>query len=315
MAFYIDHKIHQHWFHYIQQHGFDSDRCILMNDIDEHQDLGSEAERPQSLRSPILPSQAEQDTHSLTHQPFRSWCRVCQQAKGCGGQHRRQHQQEESVSIIQLDYTFMHDPHQPPQSSGKPHTCATLTAIESTTGLCTAALTSKKGYMPHQTAQLHSWIAKHSFTKSILQADAETALMQLVNTVSTDLKLPTRVSPPYSHQSQGKVERFRRNLFDQLRTTRLQGSKDLKTEPHMLPPEPLPWALPHTLARQNISSRTTAKTTAPTSLVLVRLSLETSATSRLKSYVSRITVKSLESMQIWIGRDLITNKHILALLL
>ena len=37
MAFNIDHKIHQHWAHYIQQHGFDSDRCILMNGIDEHQ--------------------------------------------------------------------------------------------------------------------------------------------------------------------------------------------------------------------------------------------------------------------------------------
>ena len=46
MAFDIDHKIHQHWVHYTQQHRFDSDRCILMNDIKEP--LG-EAERPQSL--------------------------------------------------------------------------------------------------------------------------------------------------------------------------------------------------------------------------------------------------------------------------
>ena len=69
--------------------------------------------------------------------------------------------------------------------------------------------------------------------------------MQLVNTVAADLNLPTRVSPPYSHQSQGKVERFHRNLFDQLHTTRLQWSKDLKVEPHMLPPESLPWALQH----------------------------------------------------------------------
>ena len=71
--------------------------------------------------------------------------------------------------------------------------------------------------------------------------------MQLVSTVATDLKLPTRVSPPYSHQSQGKVERFHRNLFDQLRTTRLQWSKDLNIEPHMLPPESLPWALLHSI--------------------------------------------------------------------
>ena len=69
-------------------------------------------------------------------------------------------------------------------------------AIESTTGLCTAVLTSKKGYTPHQATQLHRWIVKHGFTKSILQSDTETSLMQLVNTVVTDLDLPTRVSPP-----------------------------------------------------------------------------------------------------------------------
>ena len=47
-----------------------------------------------------------------------------------------------------------------------------------------------KGYAPHQAAQLHRWIVKHSFTKSILQSDAETSLTQLVNTVATDLNLP-----------------------------------------------------------------------------------------------------------------------------
>ena len=140
--------------------------------------------------------------------------------------------QEENVIIAQLDYTFTNDPHQAPQRSGRPHTYTILTAIKSTTRLCTAVLTSKKGYTPHQVAQLHRWIAKQSFEKSILQSDAETSLMQLVNTVSSDLNLPTRMSPPYSHQSQGKVETLHRNLFDQLRTTRLQWSKDLKIEPH-----------------------------------------------------------------------------------
>ena len=63
-------------------------------------------------------------------------------------------------------------------------------------GLCTAVFTSKKSYTPHQAAQLHRWIVKHGFAKSILQSDAETSLMQLVNTMAADLNLPTRVSPP-----------------------------------------------------------------------------------------------------------------------
>ena len=164
---------------------------------DEPQHLAGEAQPTQSLRSPVLPSQQEQDTHSLTHQPYPSCC-VRQQAKGRGGQHRRR-QQEENISIIQFDYTFMHDPHQAPQRQGRQHTYTILTAmaIESTTGLGLAVLTSKKGYTPHQAAQLHRWIIKHGFTRSVLQSDHETSLMQLVSTVASDLKLPTRVSTPY----------------------------------------------------------------------------------------------------------------------
>ena len=63
----------------------------------------------------------------------------------------------------------MHDTHQAPQQSGKPHTYTILTAIESTMGLCTAALTSKKGYTPHQEAPTTSlgceaWLYKEHLT-------------------------------------------------------------------------------------------------------------------------------------------------------
>ena len=62
--------------------------------------------------------------------------------------------------------------------------------------------------------------------------------------MAADLKLPTRALPPYSHQSLGKVARFHRNLFGQLRSTRLQWSRDLKVE-HTLPTESLPYAPQH----------------------------------------------------------------------
>ena len=179
----------------------------------------------------------------------------------------------------------------------------------------------KKGYAPHQAAQLHRWIVKHGFTKSILQSDAETSLMQLVDTVSADLNLPTRVSSPYSHQSQGKVERFHQNLFDQLRTTRLQLSKDLKVKPHVLPPESLPWALQHSISVLNN--------------YLVQLSGKTSHFENYRyNYRSKIVgfgevvlgdVRNIPTQKlrlrnqrqklrdIWLGRDLITNEPILAL--
>ena len=251
---------------------------------DEPQHLAGDAQQAQTLRSPILPSQ------------------------------------EENISIIQLDYTFMHDPHQAPQRTGRPHTYTILTAIESTTGLGLAVLTSKKGYTPHQAAQLHRWIIKHGFTKSVLQSDHETSLMQLVSTIATDLKLPTRVSPPYSHQCQGKVERFHRNLFDQLRTTRLQWSKDLNIEPHMLPPESLPWALHHSIF---ILNNCLAHSSGKTSHFENRYSYRSNIVHfgeivlgdirNIPTQKLRLKNQHQKLRGIWLGRDLITNEHILAL--
>ena len=111
---------------------------------------------------PVVPPQSEIDAHCLTHQPLRQWCWACQQAKGRGGQHRRQHP-EGTFSIIRLDYALMHDPHVPPQRSGRQQTFASLTAVKTTAGLCTAVLTSKQGYAPHQAAQLHRWSVKYGF--------------------------------------------------------------------------------------------------------------------------------------------------------
>ena len=122
-----------------------------------------------------------------------------------------------------------------------------LTAIESTTGLCTGVLTSKKGYTPHQAAQLHRWIGKHGFTKSILQSDANTSLMAAGQHRLGRPQLTYKSVTSLLTSESRKVEGFHQNLFDQLRTTRLQWSKDLKVEPHVLPPESFPWALQHSI--------------------------------------------------------------------
>ena len=196
-----------------------------------------------------------------------------------------------------------------------------LTAIESTTGLGLAVLTSKKGYTPHQAAQLHRWIIKHGFTKSVLQSDHETSLMQSVSTVATDLKLPTSVSPPYSHQSQGKVERFHRNLFDQLHTTRLQWSRELNIEPHMLPPESLPLALHHSIfILNNYLLHSSGKTSHfenyrynYRSNIVHFGEIVLGDVRNIPTQKLRLRNQHQKLRGIWLGRDLIANEHILAL--
>ena len=210
--------------------------------------------------------------HGVPSSMRTCWPKSRQRLAAKSGRERQHH--------TQLDYASIHDPHVHPQRSGKQQTYTILTHFETTTGLRIAVLISKKGHTAHHIAQLHHWIVKHSFTKSILQSDVETSLMQLVNTMAADLDLPTRVSPPSLYWSQGKAEGLRRNLFDQLRSTRLQWSRELGTStPHVHPEK-----LPRTLIRQSISIRELPlQPTAQTSLALESVCLETSATSQLRS--------------------------------
>ena len=147
--------------------------------------------------------------------------------------------------------------------------------------------------------------------------------MQLVSTVATDLKLPTRVSPPYSHQSQGKMERFHRNLFDQLCTTRLQWSRDLNIEPHMLPPESLPWALHHSIfILNNYLVHSSGKTSHfenyrynyRSNINIVHFGeIVLGDVRNIPTQKLRLRNQHQKLRGIWLGRDLITNEHILAL--
>ena len=63
--------------------------------------------------------------------------------------------------------------------------------------------------------------AVNGFTKSVLQCDGHSGLLNLQEQVVRDLSLPTQVSPPCSRQSQGTVERFRKTLHGQARATRI----------------------------------------------------------------------------------------------
>ena len=54
---------------------------------------------------------------------------------------------------------------------------------------------------------LKQFIMVNGFAHSVLQRDGHSGLMKLQD------QLPTQISPPYSHQSQGTVERFHKTLY------------------------------------------------------------------------------------------------------
>ena len=63
------------------------------------------------VRDPGSPTAEERAKHDMTHNPYRSWCPVCVEAKGKEDPHHRVHgEKREGVNVVGLDYkTFGQD--------------------------------------------------------------------------------------------------------------------------------------------------------------------------------------------------------------
>ena len=83
-------------------------RDIPAVDVGDAEDQGPTV-RGISLRAPPEPSEAERREHELLHIPFRSWCRVCVEAKGKDNDHTKQTAEKrlEGHPVIQFDFTFL----------------------------------------------------------------------------------------------------------------------------------------------------------------------------------------------------------------
>ena len=69
----------------------------------------TEARCPPTMRSPHLPTQKERESHERTHVPYRSWCKICNEAEARESPHRRNaadKEGEEAMPTIVFDYNF-----------------------------------------------------------------------------------------------------------------------------------------------------------------------------------------------------------------
>ena len=151
-----DLRLNYLWLHYLQSKLFRTTTTVYYTtgDGEAHEQAG-EAQLPRSSKPPQLPTEEERLLRELTHQPYRSWCEVCQRSKGRPAYHKRQPKDKESV--IQMDYGFLQDPHLP-LGSPQQRPLTVLTMLETTTGLSNAILTTRKGDTTHQRQQIKKWI-------------------------------------------------------------------------------------------------------------------------------------------------------------
>ena len=85
------------------------DKLINDESSDYESTQCEEAMAPKLIRDPGQPTQKEREEHDVTHLPFRSWCRVCLEAKGKEDPHHRvrEERKQQGVPVISIDYAFM----------------------------------------------------------------------------------------------------------------------------------------------------------------------------------------------------------------
>ena len=79
----------------------------LLADLEEEAEAPPPVE-PEGLSEPISPTEAQVESHRLTHLPFQPWCEECVSGKAKQDWHRRdQSSAREGTGLIQMDYFFL----------------------------------------------------------------------------------------------------------------------------------------------------------------------------------------------------------------
>ena len=82
-----------------------------LDDDDVEHDAEEECEPPRALRNPGQPTSAQMEEHSLTHIPFRPWCKHCVRGKAKDKPSRRLGalQTNSAAPRVRLDYCMITD--------------------------------------------------------------------------------------------------------------------------------------------------------------------------------------------------------------
>ena len=245
--------------------------------------------------------------------PFRSWCTVCQRAKG---QHQHHKGNQKLTSVIQLDHSFYKVP-------GERQSLKVLTFVETITSMSGAVIVPDLSANQVAVKALKKLIAVNGFTKSVLQYDGHSGLLALQEQVGQEMSLPIQVSPPYSHQSQGTVERFRKTLYGQVRAIRIGLADHLKVDADHLDAAFMPWIIQHATFQINrFLVRSDGKTSfekvfkKPQRSPIVHFGERVLAHIQSQPPPQKLQIRASpqKSFGLWLGKDVITGMHIVTLM-
>ena len=165
---------------------------------------------------PHEPSEFEKQKHNLTHIPFKPWCTSCVKGKAQAEPHKRTHRiiEDSELPVIQCDYLMLKDV---AGTSG----LKVLSMYVRTFGYGMSIVVETKGPTDMFATM---WAVKMlnflGLSDIILQCDPEPSLIKWAESAKSKRTERTviRSSPRRSHQSNGGVENYQKQLQGQVRT-------------------------------------------------------------------------------------------------
>ena len=200
-----------------------------------------EAELPQIRRPLTSPSDAEKRRHETSHLPFREWCEHCVRGRGRAMPHfsRQRRGAEESVLVVQLDYTYMKGVSGP----------KALSIVDRDTSYGTSSVVLAKGSLDRYAVAMGVQFLDHlGHEEVILQADAEPAAVDVARAIAKSFKgrANVREVPRDSSKSNGTVERFHQSMQGLARTLRCEAIQKYRVpDDDFFLERLLPWIVRH----------------------------------------------------------------------
>ena len=170
--------------------------------------------------------------------PFRSWCTVCQRAEVNSTIIIQSRRSQLLIRWITASTRFME----------KLRTSRCSHFVETVTSMSGAVIVPDLSANQVAIKAVNKFIAINGFTKAVLQCDGHSELLALQQ-VGCDMSLPTQVSPPYNHQSQGTVEKFHETLHGQARAIKIGLADHLGLRSDHIEGSLLPWIVQHAIFR------------------------------------------------------------------
>ena len=185
----------------------------------------AEEVRIKTVRDPGSPTPAEKERHDMTHNPYRSWCPVCVEARGKEDPHyRNKGDKREGINVVGMDYLSFGQ-----EADDDKITMIVIRDKEALTTFAHPCLT--KGASDEWVVkEVQEDLALLGYPRIILKTDGEPSLVQVQAEVirQSPKEVIPQNPPAYDPQSNGVIEHCVDEVMGQVRALKIALERRIK---------------------------------------------------------------------------------------